>query len=301
MAADPLWQLDAVSLGPARLHEVSLSVHRGVTAIVGWSGAGKTSLLNLLVGFEAPSGGRIVGAPRVVWVPQSGGLWAHCTAREHLEIARHAKDGIGELLAAFDLTDKAGARPHELSEGEQSRLAVARALAADAEVLVMDEPLVHVDPARAGNYWRVIRRQLSASGASLVFATHEPEAVLAEAERAVCLSEGRLLHEGLVTELYAHPPNAELMSFLGPGNWLSPEDARQWLGLEIGAPRCFRPEQLMIEPVADGSARVTGARFMGSVAEVELFDPASMQTRLFFHRPGSASLAAGMGATIRVP
>jgi ABC-type Fe3+/spermidine/putrescine transport system ATPase subunit len=64
MAADPLWQLDAVSLGKVRLHEVSVAIRTGVTAIVGWSGAGKTSLLNLLAGFERPDSGTLTGAKR---------------------------------------------------------------------------------------------------------------------------------------------------------------------------------------------------------------------------------------------
>src|SRR5260221_996025 len=100
-AADFLWQLDAVSLGPGRVREVSITIGRGVTAIVGWSGAGKTSLLNVLARFEKPDRGKISGAPRVAWVPQNGGLWAHCTAREHLEIVRHSANGTGALLAAF--------------------------------------------------------------------------------------------------------------------------------------------------------------------------------------------------------
>ena len=132
MAAETLWQLDFVSLAPARLCEITLAIPRGITAVLGWSGAGKTSLLDLLVGFEKPDTGTIVGAVRVAWVPQNGGLWPHCTAREHLEIARRSGGGIDELLAAFDLLEKAGAFPGQLSEGEQSRLAVARALAADS-------------------------------------------------------------------------------------------------------------------------------------------------------------------------
>src|SRR5213595_1285740 len=88
----PLWTLSQVSLGPARLEGISLAIEHGVTAIIGWSGAGKTSLLNLLVGFERPDRGAITGAPRVAWVPQNGGLWPHCTAREHLEIALRSSD-----------------------------------------------------------------------------------------------------------------------------------------------------------------------------------------------------------------
>src|SRR5438309_1344936 len=109
MAADSLWQLDAVSLDPARLREVTTTIPAGVTAVVGWSGAGKTSLLNLLVGFEQADHGVIRGSPQVAWVPQNGGLWPHCTALEHLEIARGTRDEIESLLAAFDLAEKRGA------------------------------------------------------------------------------------------------------------------------------------------------------------------------------------------------
>src|SRR5260221_246091 len=227
MAADPLWQLDAVSLDPARLREVSATIPAGVTAIIGWSGAGKTSLLNLLVRFERPDRGAIIGAPRVAWVPQNGGLWPHCTAFEHLEIARGSRDGIEALLAAFDLAEKHHSHPSHLSQGEQSRLAAARALATNADVFVMDEPLAHVDPARVGNYWRVIREHLAKTGASLVFSTHTPESAAGEAQHALCLRAGRVLHARPVASLYADPPDEELMGYLGPGNWFTPTEARR--------------------------------------------------------------------------
>ncbi len=293
MAAEPLWQLDAVALDPARLGGVTLTIQRGVTAVIGWSGAGKTSLLNVLAGFERPDRGRITGAPRVAWVPQDGGLWPHCTAREHLEIARGSSEGIDALLTAFDLAEKREARPHELSEGGQSRLAVARALAASAEVLVMDEPLAHVDPARVGRYWSVIRQHLAARGASLVFSTHVPETAVAEAEHALCLRAGRVLHAGPLAALYAEPPDEELMGFLGPGNWLTPADARRWFRAQIATARCLRPEQIALTPASDGPLRVEAARFSGACAEATLRHVPSNATRTFFHRPPRAELQPG--------
>jgi len=300
MAADPLWTLDHVSLAPARLRDVSLVLRPGVTAVIGWSGAGKTSLLNVLAGFEKAERGSVRGTPSVAWVPQDGGLWPHCTAREHLAITRPGGNGLEALLAAFDLAARAEARPHELSRGEQARLSVARALAADAEVLVMDEPLAHVDPARAGDYWRVIRQHLAARGASLIFSTHLPEIALGEAERVICLSEGRVVHDGPVRDLYDAPPTPELMTFLGPGNWLTPEEAALWLGAEIEHPRCFRPEQIEIEPAADGVALVGPPRFRGSVEEAELELRQAAVRRMFFHRPAGPRLRSGERAAIRL-
>jgi iron(III) transport system ATP-binding protein len=300
MAVDLLWQLAGVSLEPSRLHDVSLVISRGVTAVLGWSGAGKSSLLNLLVAFEKPGAGELRGAPKIAWAPQDHGLWLHCTVREHLEIAHRSSHGIDALLAKFDLLEKAAMNPGSLSQGEQSRLAVARALAADAEVVVMDEPLAHVDPARSRKYWTVIREHLARTNASFVFATHEPEAVLGEAQRVICLRAGRLLHESAVAELYAHPPNAELMSFLGPGNWFEPEDALVWLNANGAPPRCVRPEQLVVEAAPDGAFEVEATRFQGTVAEVVLRANGSSPPRQFFHRPAHARLRPGQRVNLRL-
>ena len=298
-AADPLWQLDAVSLAPARLRDVTLAIPHGVTAVVGWSGAGKTSLLNLLAGFVQPDRGKIAGEPRVAWVPQNGGLWPQCGTREHLEIAGASEETCDALLASFDLSEKVRAFPHELSEGEQSRLAVARALAANATVLVMDEPLVHVDPARAGNYWRKIRDHVSLTGASLVFSTHEPEAALSEAAHVICLREGRVLHAGGTFALYDNPPTPEAMDCLGAGNWFTPDEAKRWLGVEFADERCLRPERVGIESSERDGFTVESARFCGSIAEVTLRDDRTGTSRMFFHRP-IAALRPGARAIIRL-
>ncbi len=297
MATEPIWNLDRVSLDPARLRDVSLEIHAGITAVIGWSGAGKTSLLNLLAGFEKPHRGTLTTrAPGIGWVPQNGGLWPHCTAREHLKIARRSDTGIDDLLAAFDLAEKGDARPDALSEGEQSRLSVARALATNAAALVMDEPLVHVDPARAGKYWSAIRAHIARTGASLIFSTHVPETALAEAGRAVCLREGRVLHEAPIADLYARPPTPELMNFLGPGNWLTPDDARLWFGVEIESASCFRPEQIEIEPASNGGLFVESASFRGSVSECVIRRPDQTSHR-FFHRP-AAPMRAGQSVRL---
>src|SRR4051812_19166831 len=115
----PLWTLSHVCLGPSRLDGISLSIEKGVTAVLGWSGAGKSSLLNVLVGFEKPDRGIFDGPKSVYWSPQNHGLWPHCATREHLELVRCAEPRVNELLTAFDLADRAEAQPHELSEGER--------------------------------------------------------------------------------------------------------------------------------------------------------------------------------------
>lgn len=301
MPADtPLWTLGNVNLGPGRLRDVSLTIPSGVTAVLGWSGAGKTSLLNVLVGFEKPERGILDGPRTLYWSPQGDGLWPHATVREHLEIVRCPADRVDDMLAAFDLSDRAAVRPAELSEGERSRLSVVRALAAPAKVLVMDEPLSHVDPGRVGRYWSIIRSVLEADERSLVFSTHSPEAAMSQAQHVVCLREGRVLHSGPIAEVYANPPTAEVMECLGPGNWLTPQEAELWLDEIIDKARCFRPEQIAVEPAHISHVVVRESTFLGSVAEVELRHVNAATVRRFLHRPSGPHLQAGSPVNVRL-
>ena len=310
--SDVLWKLTGVSVrgaGPARLADVTVELRRGVTAVLGHSGAGKTSLLNLLVGFESPDRGTVVCGPPpdgcslpVYWVPQNAGLWPHLTVREHLTqvSAEEGDAGAMAMLASLDIAAKAGSRPDELSQGERSRVAVARALVSGAAALVMDEPFVSVDPARVDGYWSVVREHIARTGASLVFATHSPKAVLAEAERVVCLKEGRLLYAGEVEELYWRPATRDLAECLGECNWLSPDEARLWLGEEPAAARCYRPEQLAAVPAADSPVVVQSARFKGAVAEAELKHEGSGRVRRFYHRPAANGPRPGTRIVLKV-
>jgi iron(III) transport system ATP-binding protein len=304
---DVIWQLDRVTLNGwprPRLGHVSLAIHAGVTAVLGQSGSGKTSLLNLLVNFETPDAGSVQarlpaqeGRLPVFWVPQDDGLWPHVTAQDHLHMMSHA-DHTG-LLAALDIADKAASYPDDLSEGERARVSVARALASGAQVLVMDEPLAHVDAARVGRYWDVIRCHLESTGTSLVFSTHQPKTVVGEANRVICLREGRLIYHGAVDELYWQPASPDLAECLGEHNWLTTEDIRLWLGRMETAERCYRPEQVQIARQTDGPCQVLASRFHGSVAETELKRMADGAVRVWYHRPSGAELKRGDRVEVR--
>jgi ABC-type multidrug transport system ATPase subunit len=300
---DALWQLAGVGLGQ-RLRDFTLQIESGVTAVLGHSGAGKTSLLNLLVGFEKPDAGQLArqfnrGSHRIplFWAPADGGLWPHLTVSEHIAAVSDESADVAartnEWLEQFDLTHRGGSRPDTLSAGEQARLSVVRALAADAAVLVMDEPLEHVDPSRVGPYWKIIRRHLAAQGASLVFATHSPGPVLAEAQRVICLRDSRLQYDGNVGDLYWRAGSQELAGCLGEGNWLEPEAARLWLQQKEPRARCFRPEQISVQLTGESPFVVESARFQGAVAEVEVRHEPTGAVRAFYHRPSNNHLARG--------
>ena len=319
-----LWSLRNVSLpgrASPRLDCVSVEIPAGVTAILGQSGAGKTSLLNVLVGFERPATGTVQGpvaagpaagamgslaADRLpfFWSPPSHGLWSHLTAFEHLSTVSPDRDRAkvaGRLLEAFDLTLVGRAKPGSLSLGEQSRLSLARAIASGARILVLDEPLAHVDTARVGKYWTVLRQHCQATSTSLVMATHSPEVVLREATHALCLRHGQVFYAGTVQDLYDHPSSEELAAMLGPGNWVSAGD-RHWIdGLVNSADACcIRPERLSLTSDSNGPAQVEAARFAGAVAEVDLVDARTGDRRTFQHRPAGPRLRAGDRVALKI-
>lgn len=282
-----LWTLKDVSLvtrRTTRLESISLDIPTGVTAVLGFSGAGKTSLLNLLVGFEEPTSGRLVSnlpdsELPVFWVPQNGGLWNHLSASEH--IARiSATDG--SWLEPFDLAPRAMSKPAELSQGERARLSVARALATNASVLVMDEPLAHVDPGRVASYFDVIFDHIESEKRSLVFATHQPELVLRYADHAICLDGAACVFYGEVTELYEKPTNSKLAGLLGPGNWLSSDEFAFWLDQEQSE-GVLRPERLRLSQ-GESTFFVVSSRSLGPYSETRIRDEKSKREHRFIHQ-----------------
>ena len=309
-----LWQLRDVTLsgraGP-RLDGVSVAVPAGCCAVAGPSGAGKTSLLNLLAQFEQPAAGVIdrvsdlnatatgdEGQPSrlpVYWCPPDDGLWSHLSVREHLSmVSPDDEDDISRLLTVFDLATLANARPDSLSAGERARLSVARALASRARVLVMDEPLSHVNRSLARDCWQAIRKECGRHGMSLVFSSHDAETILRQAEHVICLKQGRVVWSGPVAELYEHPPSPELAEYLGPVNWFEPQDAAKWLNATIREPRGVRPEQIDVVPASESSVVIDRNLVIGAHTELELRDEASGRTRSLLLARGRTQLERGM-------
>jgi len=300
VSAEPLWQISALRFlrPPADWprEPFDLAIPRGRTALLGESGSGKTSLIEVLVGFAKQSAGSVHCPATLAWSPQDHGLWHAHTVREHLTLVGASAAESDALLAEFDLGRMAECKAATLSLGEAARLSVARALAQKAPVVVMDEPLAHVDSARSGKYWRAIRDHIARTEASFLFATHAPEIALDEADHAICLREGSPVFSGPVADLYERPASEELANFLGPANWLTPADAHTWLGKNWPAARCIRPERLVIVPEEEATSTVLASRFFGAYAETEL-RMGNGNTRAFIHRPPEAP---AFGTRVRI-
>ena len=325
--SEALFRLNKLTLAGShvpRLKSVTLQIPCGSTAVVGFSGAGKTSLLNVLAGFETGFSGECTfGTPLetknrlpVFWVPQNEGLWPHLTAQQHLEVVdpefvrnqesgtklRRSAKTTDEFLSLFDLNHCQQALPPELSQGERSRLAMARALATRAAVLLLDEPLSHVDPVRKPGYWTIVQQIVAEEKISMIFTSHEPETVLRQAEHVICLHEGSVVFDGAVRTLYNDPPNAQIGKFLGPVNWFCTDEAAAFL-LSYGTGTtgvAIRPERLGLELTDDSAIEIVSQPFCGMYAESIVKHQASGMTRSVLHRVSDIPVQIGDRVAFRI-
>lgn len=214
--------VDAVSvqLGDTlALDETSARVGTGWTAIVGPNGAGKSTLLRVIAGLQAPQRGSVTldgralaaltgreRAQRIAWLAQQGEATGELSVREIVGLGRLARSGIfGALTIADDARveqamAEAGCaawrhrRLHTLSGGEQQRVLLARALAVDARLLLLDEPTTHLDPPHQLALVRMVKQQVAA-GVGVVSVLHDlPLALLAD--RLLVMDRGRIRADG---------------------------------------------------------------------------------------------------------
>ncbi|MDX6224912.1 MAG: putative transport system ATP-binding protein [Frankiales bacterium] len=186
--------------GRVVLSSVSLTVNRGdVLAVTGRSGSGKTTLLLALAGLLKPSAGTVqLDGGRVLYVPQAPSLIPELTALENVMLAMRlhgadpdqAEERSRAELAALGVADAADALPSELSGGMAQRTSLARGLALDPAVLLVDEPTGSLDRATGARVLGLLAAR-AREGFALVIATHDPE-VAARAHRVLHLDDGRL-------------------------------------------------------------------------------------------------------------
>jgi iron(III) transport system ATP-binding protein len=214
----------------------SLRVPSGeLVALLGPSGSGKTTLLRVIAGFEAPDAGRVAigGRPVAgdgVWVEpehrrigmvfQDGALFPHLTVAGNVGFGAGRSERVGECLALVGLADRAGDYPHELSGGERQRVALARALAADPEVVLLDEPFAALDAGLRDSLRVEVTDILRAAGTSALLVTHDQAEALSLAGTVAVMREGLIEQVGTPEEIYERPRSRWLASFLGDADVL---------------------------------------------------------------------------------
>lgn len=208
---------------------VDLTVDDEVIAVLGPSGSGKTTLLSLIAGIATPKSGSIrldgrelVGLPledrHAGMVFQEGALFPHMTARENIEYAATASDRVDEFATLLELEDVLDRTPPSLSGGERQRVALARTLATDPDVLLLDEPLSSLDaPIR-----KRLRDELHSLFESLeipiLYVTHDQRTAMALGDRIAIVQDGRFEQVGSPTTVLRRPRSRFVARFTGNEN-----------------------------------------------------------------------------------
>ena len=218
------------------LDDVSIEVPDGsLTALLGPSGSGKSTLLRAIAGLESLDRGRVRIDDEDVFVKPTqkrevGFVFQHYAAFKHmtvfenvgfgLKIRKEKKakiaDRVHELLDLVQLHGLADRYPSQLSGGQRQRMALARALAVEPQVLLLDEPFGALDANVRAELRAWLRRLHDEVHVTTVLVTHDQEEAMDVADAIVVLNEGRIEQAGTPRELYERPANAFVMSFLGP-------------------------------------------------------------------------------------
>ena len=225
-------RLDLDITHPLRAFElrVELRLETEILALVGPSGAGKTSVVRAIAGLLQPARGRISFDEQVWLDTQSGvrvapesrrvglvfqdlALFPHMSAREN--IAYGASGPVDDLVERFRLCALAETRPAQLSGGERQRVALARALARQPEVLLLDEPLSALDPRTRAHVREELRSELDAIPLPTLVVTHDFQDAAALADRVAVIVDGTIVQSGEPAELLASPASPFVADFTG--------------------------------------------------------------------------------------
>jgi len=272
-----------------------------LVALLGPSGSGKTTLLRIIAGLEVPDSGSVlfhgedathtdVRERQVGFVFQHYALFAHMTIFENVAFGlrvrpkatrpddREIRAKVTELLELVQLDWIAERYPHQISGGQRQRIALARALAVEPRVLLLDEPFGALDARVRKELRRWLRRLHDTVHVTSVFVTHDQEEAMEVADRIVVMNQGRIEQAGPPDQVYDHPASPFVLQFLGDVNLFHGRVDRA--GVPEGTVGYVRPHELQIVPgPEEGAIAVT----LGQALTV------GPNTRLEFKRVDDAS------------
>ena len=279
---------------------MTFELKRGeLLSLLGPSGCGKTTALRLIAGFETPESGRIwvggqeVAGPdinlpperrRVGMVFQDYALFPHMSLRGNVAYAlkNGASSQVNELLQLVGLSGLGERMPHELSGGEQQRGALARSLASEPQVILLDEPFSNLDAALRAHVRAEVRGILRAANATAIFVTHDIEEALSIADRVAVMFDGAIEQIATPRELYRQPATRRIAEWLGNANFLPAEAGDGTVECELGrlhseqdltgpVDLMIRPDWLTIATATTGNGAVVDRTFYGHDQLIQVY------------------------------
>jgi len=268
------------------LKGISFSFERGeFVSIIGPSGTGKTTLLKIIAGIEAPSGGSIrfssdqhaqSSPPLLVF--QDYMLFPFLNVFENVAFGLRARklkqteinERTSSILSFFQLEEKASEYPARLSGGQQQRVALARALVLQPELLLLDEPYANLDRNLKLDTARFIRETQREFGISTLCVTHDIEEALASSDTIGIMLDGSIVDYGPPEQVYTRPSTLESARFLGELNTL-PSSLFSIFDIEESCPAVYsRTEALEIAAVDCSTARIVDKKFLGTAYQYKI-------------------------------
>lgn len=214
---------------------VDCTITPGITAVIGPSGGGKSTLLSAIAGFVEPVRGRVLwdadvltgkapGARPVSMLFQDNNLFGHLTAaqnvglavRPSLKLSASEQAQVVDALRMVGLKDFVDRKPAALSGGQQSRVALARVVVSGKPIVLLDEPFAALGPALKADMLELVQERLADEGRAIVMVTHDPADARLIADQVVLVSDGEASSPRVTAEIFADPPVA-LREYLGGG------------------------------------------------------------------------------------
>jgi len=314
----------------------SLDIAQGeLVALLGPSGCGKTTALRALAGLQdLDSGNILVDSKDITFLApnkrnmgmvfQAYSLFPHMTARENVEYGLRMKAHrtssservarASKLLELVGLSTHVNHLPHQMSGGQQQRIALARALAIEPKVLLLDEPLSALDAKVRTQLREEIRRIQIEVGTTTLFVTHDQEEALGIADRVGVMRGGVLEHIAAPSELYERPRTSFVAEFVGITNPLPAvvsDGSAEVLGVKVptvagsitsGAGLALiRPECFKVEASTSGNAKIFAISFLGATCRVtiDLSDGSRVRTQIPSHDATNLGIGSAVQLTLK--
>ncbi|NBA86172.1 ATP-binding cassette domain-containing protein [Emticicia sp. CRIBPO] len=277
-------------IGPLSiLKNVSLTVGKGsILGLIGESGSGKSSLLKLAAGLNEPSSGEVLldgqkidppseklipGHPEIKIVTQHNSLFPNVTIRENVAYElrffkkEYTEKRVKKLLQMTGIAHLADRYPREVSGGELQRALIAKSVADEPKVLLLDEPFSNLDRNIKRKINIALQKIIREENIACIFVTHEIADAFGMVDELVVLRKGKIIQKGKVEELYHHPKNFYVANLTGAGNFI--KNSRLNKDEESGN-LLIRPEDISLSDSGEFEGVIKRNIFLGPFYEVHL-------------------------------